>query len=189
MASPTKAELTAQVEALRKSLGREKAKSARLDGELKARSRDLTEALDQQTATSEILRVISSSPTDIQPVLDAVAESAARLSGSSDAAIFRVDENVLRLAAHHGLISAEVVGQFTTPLGGGTPLGRSVLEGRTVHIADLQTEDDDPVGREFARRHGFRTILIAPLIREGIPIGAITLRRTEARLFSERQVA
>jgi GAF domain-containing protein len=147
------------------------------------------EGLEQQTATAEILRVIASSPTDIQPVLDTVAESAARLCEAYDTSIFRLDGDRLRRVAHHGTIPAGVIGEFTVPLLRGSFAGRSVLDGRIVHIADGQTEANEfPEGSEFARRLGFRAILIAPLLREGVAIGAITLRRTEAQLFTERQV-
>jgi len=148
------------------------------------------EALEQQTATSEILRVISSSPTNIQPVFDAVAESAALLCDSSDADIWRRADDRLLLVAHYGAIPVGAVAEFGLPLVRGTVGGRSILEGRPIQVADVQAAADEfPESAENAWRTRFRTILSVPLMREGVAIGAIILRRTEARLFTERQVA
>ncbi len=157
--------------------------------ELAAANADLTEALEQQTATGEILRVISSSPTDVQPVFAAVAASAARLCEAFDATIYRVDGDALRLVAHEGPIPAPgPVGQVTVPLVPGIFSGRVVLERRTIHVDDLQAVAGEyPEGSDFARRHGARTMLGVPLLRAGEAIGLILLRRTEVAPFTERQ--
>ena len=182
-AKPTKAKVEARPSAARKP--RERKGSTVRDLE-----KHLAEALEREKATSEILRVIGSSSTDIQPVFDTVAESAARLCQASDTSIFRLDGDRLRRVAHHGSIPAGVIGEFTVPLVRGSFAGRSVLDGRIVHIADAQTEADEfPEGSESARRLGFRAILCIPLIREGVTIGAISLRDTKVRLFTDRQVA
>src|SRR5262249_28210291 len=143
--------------------------NVRLFKELEARNRELTQSLEQQTATSGILRVISSSPTDIQPVLTAVAESAARLCEALDATIFRREGNHLRLVAHHGPLAIPgPPGEGIIPLARGTLSGRSILDGQTVHVADLQNEANQfPEGSELARRLGHRTNLCVPLMREG----------------------
>src|SRR5262249_11412140 len=137
----------------------------------------------------EILRIISSSPTDLQPVLDAVAERAANLCGAYDGSIFRVDGDGLRLVAHHASMPAGPVGQFTLPLIRGTVAGRTVLERRLIHVADLQKETEEfAEGSTLAHRFGHRTILSVPLLRDGIGIGCIQIRRSEVNPFTQKQV-
>jgi signal transduction histidine kinase len=145
------------------------------------------ESLEQQTATSEILKVISSSPTDLQPVLDAVVQSAARFCGADDAELYRLDGESLAVAAHHGPIPAPM-GRLV-PVVRGTVAGRAVLERRAVHVADLEAEPDEfPVGNALAREFGFRTALAAPLLRGGVALGTINLRRTVVNPFNEKQI-
>jgi signal transduction histidine kinase len=159
----------------------------RLFKEIETRNADLTEALEQQTATGEILRAISSSPTNLQPVLDTVVKSAARFCGAYDVCIFRLDGDHLRLDAHHGPV-AQPDG-FLLSVGKGSVGGRTVLERRVVHVADLTAETAEfPEAAANARHLGFRTILSAPLIREGVAIGVIQLRRAEASAFADKQI-
>ena len=149
----------------------------------------LTEALEQQAATSEILRVIRQSPSDPQPAFDTIAERAARLCESYDAAIFRRDGDRLLLVAHHGSIPLGTIGEFSIPARG-TMVGHAVLDGRTVHVTDAQARGDEfAVAREYAQQLGYRTTLAIPLMREGVAIGTIGLRRREVKRFTDRQVA
>ena len=153
--------------------------------ELAESQKHLSEALEQQTATNEILGIVARSPADVQSVLGAVCQSAARLCEAYDAAIWRPEGDQLLLVAHHGPITQVE----SIPLVRGSVVGRSVLDKQTVHIADIQSRVDEfPVTSEYARRLGFRTGLYVPLMREGVAIGAIALRRKEAQLFTERQV-
>src|SRR5437867_7237225 len=154
--------------------------------ELENRNRDLTEALEQQTATSEILGVIASSPTDIQPVLNTVAANAARLCDANDAVVFRIDGDVLQPMAIYGPVPA-----VSNPISRGSTSGRAVIDRRTIHIPDLSAESEEefPVSKAYHRQMGDRTTLATPLLREGLPIGAILIRRREVRPFSEKQIA
>ncbi len=164
---------------------------ANLEHKVEERTRELTEALEQQTATSEILRVISSSPTDLQPVLDAVAENAARLCDASDSVILRVEGELLRLVAGRGPIPRMAVGgDEGVPVTRGSVSGRAVVDRKTIHVHDLQAESETefPQGRAYAKRFGHRTTLGTPLLRKGVPVGAIVIRRAEARPFSEKQI-
>jgi GAF domain-containing protein len=157
--------------------------NVRLFQESQARNRDLTEALEQQTATSEILRVIASSPNDIQPVLDTVAENAARLCDATDAAIWRADGENLQSAAHYGPVPLLEQQRHW-------PAGRAVIDRQTIHVDDLaaQIETEFREAKPRQRFSGTRTVLATPLLREGIPIGAIHIRRMDVRPFTDKQI-
>jgi GAF domain-containing protein len=161
--------------------------NVRLFKELQERNHDLTEALEQQTATSEILRAIANSPTEIQPVLDVIAENAARLCDASDGVIGRPEEDKLRIVAKYGaMLSPE-----TLPLTRDFPAGRAVLDGQTIHIHDIlaEIETEYPDARVPQQLTGTRTALNVPLMREGVAIGAIGIRRTEVNPFTDKQIA
>jgi signal transduction histidine kinase len=144
------------------------------------------ESLERQTATADILRVISSSPTNIQPVLDAVAERAAQLCGATDAVIALRRGDTFGFAAHYGNIPITGTRVLTRE----SVAGRAILEGQQFHIRDLQSEVKEfPQGSAFAKQFGYRTMLATPLIREGSAMGAILVRRIEARPFSEAHLA
>src|SRR5262245_60579055 len=141
-----------------------------LEHQLKASRRELakarqhlSEALEQQTATSELLRVIASSSTDLQPVLNAVAETAARICGANDAMVRRLDGNQLRLAAQYGTIPS-LDASAAIPLNRGSGAGRSVIDRETIHIHDMAAEHELPVSQALAQRFGYRTVLATPLL-------------------------
>jgi signal transduction histidine kinase/putative methionine-R-sulfoxide reductase with GAF domain len=145
------------------------------------------EALERQTAVSDILRVIAGSPTDIQPVLEAIAASAARFTGAEDAAVMisRGDEYIP--SAHSGPVGMPQ----SVPLDRGSVTGRAILEVRLIHVADVTASDEFPRSKDIAehqRGNEQRTVLAAPLVREGKALGAIVLRRRDVRPFNDRQV-
>ena len=150
----------------------------------------VTAALEQQTATSEILRVIASSPTELQPVMEAVAESAARLCEATDSAILRVDGDVLRLVVSRGPMALSLTISDAVPINRGSTSGRAVVDRRTIHVPDMAMESDVefPESKARAQRTGLRSHLATPLMRQGVPIGVIVIRRTEVRPFTEAQI-
>src|SRR5262245_59135770 len=160
--------------------------NVRLFDEVQARTRELSEALEQQTATNEILGVIAASPTNIQPVLQAVAESACRLCEAYDSVIFLCEGERLRVRAHHGPIPVDLV---NSPIGRGWVTGRAFVDREPVHVHDLQAATDEfPDGSAYARRFGLRTILAAPLLRKNEAIGVLVIRRAEMRPFTDKQI-
>ena len=131
--------------------------------------------------------MIASSPTDFQPVLDVVAENAARLCEANDALILRVDGENLRTAAKFGLIAAADSRKTSR----GFPGGRAVIDRQTVHVHDMaaEIETEFPDARGLFQLSGGRSVLATPLLREGLAIGSIVIRRTEVRPFSNKQIA
>jgi GAF domain-containing protein len=151
--------------------------------------RERDEALEQQAAISDILRVISNSPSDVQPVLDSVAQHTARICEAHIVDIAIADNKVFRIAASFGKLGRLSSGE-TAPLDRSTVTGRSICDLQPVHIADMESAGDEfPLGREFAARFRHRTILAVPLIREGRALGAILVRRIEVRPFEENHIA
>jgi GAF domain-containing protein len=149
---------------------------------------ELKESLEHQTATSQILGVIASSPTDIQPVLDVVAENAARLCEAKDAVIFRVDGDMLHRAAAFGPMPGS---EMRRPISRGSVPGRTVSDKQTIHVRDMseaEAEIEFPETKRNQQITGTRTILATPLLREGVSIGTITVRRQEVRPFTDKQI-
>src|SRR5262245_38012055 len=163
-----------------------KADACELEQKLEARTRELAEALEQQAATSEILRVISASLAAIQPVLDVIVRNAARLCEAEYVDLLLRDGDVLKLAASHGSLPTAAE---TRPIRRTLVTGRVIMDGRPLHISDLQAElDEFP---DVPRRPGItiRTLLCVPLMREGVAIGALQIRRTEVRPFTDKQIS
>ena len=148
---------------------------------------ELQESLEQQTATAEILRVISTSPNTVQPVLDGVVTSAARLCEAVNATICLRDGDVVVARAHCGPLGATAASD-RVPLNPHWLTGRAILEARTIHVPDLRNSDEYPEGKEMALRYGHRATLAVPMHREGIAIGAVLVRRREARPFTDKQI-
>src|SRR5882724_649586 len=178
-AKPAKAKIEAELAAAREALKQEASRRRKAD-------KHLAESLEQQAATAEILRVISSSPTDFQPVFDTIVRNAARVCEAFDALLVLADGDEYVRRAHYGPIEA-VLGE-RHPLRG-TVSGRAILEARVIQVENLAEASDYPAGRALAQRIGYRTTLIVPLLRAGAAIGAVGIRRTEVLPFSDQQVA
>ena len=164
--------------------------NARLFSEVGARTSELAESLAQQTATADVLRVISRSPFEIQPVLDALIELAARLCRADTGIIAHQRGSTFRAVAGHGHDVHEWRSVQATPIkiGRGSFIGRAVIESRTIHIPDILADpewDSTPM-QAIA---GFRSVLGIPLMREGVPIGVIGLGRKTVRPFTDNQIA
>ncbi len=166
-----------------------KGANAKLVRENKELRRERDESAEQQAATSEILRMIARAPADLQSVMDTIAESAARLCDAKDAVIFRVEGDVQqRVAVYGAMPTATAIG--IRGITRGTPVGRAIIDRETIHIHDIaaEIETEFPEYRTIQKATGIRTALATPLMRDGVPIGVINIRRMEVRPFTDKQI-
>jgi len=163
--------------------------NVRLFDEVQARTRDLSESLQQQTATADVLKTISRSTFDLQTVLDTLVESAARLCQADIAGIHRLIGSTYQYAASYGMTPDldEFMRTVRFMPDRGTVTGRTALEGKVVQIADVLNEPDYILG-DLVKKIGARTMLGVPLLREGIRIGVIVLMRCRVQQFTEKQI-
>jgi GAF domain-containing protein len=163
--------------------------NVRLFDEVQARTEELSESLQQQTATADVLKVISRSTFDLKSVLQTLVESAGRVCGADYATITRQKDGVLFFAEAYGYSSEfiEYVKAMPVERGRGTATGRALLEGRVIHIADVLA-DPEYTWAEVQKLGGYRSVLGVPMLREGIPSGVLTLTRSEVRPFTEKQI-
>src|SRR5919106_718104 len=166
--------------------------NVRLFSELQARNQELTVALAQQTATSEVLAVISGAQTDVQPVFEAIVQNARRLCDASYSSVYRLDGQLVHLIAHNHQTpeAAEVIRRaWPMPLTGDSFVVRAIRENTVIHddSQDDQAASAALIARAKALAH--RRALVVPMVREGQPIGAIRVSRGEATPFTEQHIA
>src|SRR5262249_12895158 len=160
--------------------------NTRLFNEVQARTVELTEALTHQTGSANILNVIASSPTDVAPVLKAIVETACELCEAYDAVVTLKDAEGIQVRAHHGPIPLNRQ-RWTNDRS--STSGRAMADRQPVHVHDVLSEEalEFAMARSMSSVDGCRTLLSAPLLREGEAIGSITLRRAEVHPFSDKQ--
>jgi two-component system, NtrC family, sensor kinase len=163
--------------------------NARLFEEVQAKTRDLEESLQQQTATADVLKVISRSAFDLPTVLQTLVESAARLCDADKATITRQRDGVFYRAESYGFTDEFMSFVRSIPMipDCGSASGRALLEGTVVHIPDVKA-DPDYTFNEAQRLGDFRAILAVPMLREGVPVGVIVLNRSQVRPFTDKQI-
>src|SRR5262249_54067432 len=150
----------------------------------------VTESMEQQTATSEILQVISSSPTDVQPVFDAIAAAATRLCGAVNGLVGRFDGQLMHMVAHHNVAHERLDAlrqAYPRPADRGSLSGRIVTSRAVVHVEDVDADPEYTLPR--ATTVGYRSVLGVPMLREGAAIGYILVARDHEAAFSEKQIA
>ncbi len=167
--------------------------NVRLFNELQQRNAEITEALEYQTAISDILRVIASSRTDIQPVLDAISENALKLCGANFSAVYNYDGKMLNMTALKNFTpqaTEEIQREYPRPLTrDGGYSARSILDKKVIHVIDALNDPDIPEAtRPLVASLGFRSGLWVPMLREGNAIGAFCVARPEAGAFDEKKI-
>jgi GAF domain-containing protein len=185
MAKGTKAQDSAQVKRLRQSLACEREKSAAL-------ARERKEAREQQAAAAEILKVISRSPSDAQPVFDAIVKRARRLLGGYSAVVARVVDGIVHLGA---LTSTSKAGDaivrkgYPRPIDQASAAGRAIRYKRPSFVTDIEKAPGSARSKQVARKRGYRSILAVPMLCDGAVVGSLNVTRKEARPFSKQEIA
>ena len=160
-----------------------------LEAKVEERTKDLNEALQQQTATAEILKVIASSPSDVQPVFDAIARSAAELCEGKNGAVFVLRDGRIHLVGSHGLSPQQLATApqtYPAPVDRGMIAGRAILDRAVTHIPDIAADPEYTAAAIV--RAGLRSAISVPMLRHGEPIGAVNVTREEPRAFSAAQI-
>ncbi|HEX6269053.1 MAG TPA: GAF domain-containing protein, partial [Anaerolineales bacterium] len=164
--------------------------NARLFDEVQKRNLEISEALKQQTATSDVLRAMSGFQPDLRSLLEIIGDNIAKVCDANDAHIYRVEGKTIKEWTHRGPIPGLEAGE-SLPLNRGSVIGRAIIDRQIIHIHDAQVELNEteyPVSVSLQRRWGYRTVLATPLLRDGEPIGGIAIRREEVQPFTDKQI-